>query len=89
MGERFEVNHSIGSPAVVRVEDEVAVEVTSIESREWESIPWGAKWLFFFYFVSLLTLLSSSHNFLALPPYPARGALAGLSKEGLGAVETR
>ena len=46
MGERFEVNHSIGSPAVVRVEDEVAVEVTSIESREWESIPWGAKWLF-------------------------------------------
>ena len=38
MGERLEVNNSVGAPAVVGVQDEVAVEVTSIEPGEWQTI---------------------------------------------------
>ena len=40
MGERLEVNNSVGAPAVVGVQDEVAVEVTSIEAGEWQTISW-------------------------------------------------
>ena len=32
VGERLEVNNSVGAPAVVGVQDEIAVEVTSIQS---------------------------------------------------------
>ena len=38
MGERLEVNNGVGAPAVVGVQDEVSVEVTSIESGERQTI---------------------------------------------------
>ena len=40
MGERLEVNNGVGAPAVVGVQDEVSVEVTSIESGERQTISW-------------------------------------------------
>ena len=50
MGERLEVNNGVGAPAVVGVQDEVSVEVTSIESGERQPISWIRKALIVFYF---------------------------------------
>ena len=82
MGERFEVNHSIGSPAVVRVEDEVAVEVTSIESREWESIPWGAKWLFFLSFCIFVDTFVFITQFSSAPTISCQRSFSRVVERG-------
>ena len=51
MGERLEVNNSVGAPAVIGVQDEVAMEVTSIEAGEWQTISWMNRLLLCLYFV--------------------------------------